>query len=106
MRLPAQDIGDLVDVFRMLGDDARVRILLLLAAHREMTVSHLCAELGKRQPLVSHHLGLLRKGSLVSARRDGRYVYYSLAGAADGGGDANRDGLCLTRPAGLCVRIS
>ena len=109
MRKPAtnvsdREIGDLVAVLRLLADDVRVRILLLLAGYGEMTVGRLSAELSRRQPLVSHHLGLMRSGSLVCSRRDGRNVYYSLAEAVDGFVGVRRS-VCIVATAGRCVRV-
>jgi DNA-binding transcriptional ArsR family regulator len=43
-----------------------------------MNVGQLCSHLRVGQPTVSHHLGLLRMGDLVLARRDGKEVFYSL----------------------------
>ena len=43
-----------------------------------MNVNALCRHLGLAQPTVSHHLGLMRAGGLVSGRREGKQVFYSL----------------------------
>jgi ArsR family transcriptional regulator len=66
-------------LFKMLADEPRLRILLLLAARDEMNVTALCAMLGLQQPAVSHHLTLLRMSQLVTRRRQGKSNYYSLA---------------------------
>jgi ArsR family transcriptional regulator len=67
--------------FRALGDETRLRLLELLTTG-EKTVAELMelTELG--QSLVSHHLRTLREAGLVIDRRDGRWVYYSIAGQA------------------------
>lgn len=57
--------------------DPRVRIVGLLA-HTELCVGDLCLVLGMSQPAVSHHLRLLRTMRLVTARKDGKHVFYSL----------------------------
>lgn len=62
---------------RFLGDGNRLRILLLLA-REECCVCDLSGALGLPQPLVSYHLGKLRKSGLVRARRDSQWVYYSI----------------------------
>ena len=107
MHLSDEEIGDLVSVFQLLGDGVRVRILLLLAAGGELSVGRLCSELGKRQPTVSHHLALLRAGSLVSTRRDGRNIYYSLGSQGDGGGGGGADerSLCAVKVAARCLQV-
>jgi DNA-binding transcriptional ArsR family regulator len=55
-------------------------LLLCQLAEAEKTVGRLAEDLGLRQAAVSQQLALLRKDGLVSARRDGRSMYYSLAG--------------------------
>lgn len=66
----------LTDVFQMLGDKSRLKILLALARDGEMHVSALCQMLGQSQPAVSHHLTLLRMNKLVHYRRDGKHNFY------------------------------
>ena len=80
---PALPISDrtltgLTQVFKLLADESRLRILLTLAREGEMHVSALCHMLGQSQPAVSHHLTLLRMAGLVGFRRDGKFNYYRL----------------------------
>jgi len=69
---------DLVQMFKLLSDETRVRILLLLARERELHVTAMCELLGQSQPSLSHHLTLLRGGGLIEARRDGKHNFYSI----------------------------
>ena len=64
--------------FRALGDETRIRLLEQLTAG-ERNVGELMALMGLGQSLISHHLRSLREAGLVRDRRDGRWVYYSLA---------------------------
>lgn len=64
--------------FRLLGDEARLRILRVLASER-LNVTELTAILGIAQSGVSRHLGLLREHGLVEERKEGGYSYYRLA---------------------------
>src|SRR5689334_17521905 len=64
--------------FRALGDETRLLLLELLSPG-EQCVADLMDHTGLGQSLVSHHLRTLRDAGLVTARRDGRWVYYSLA---------------------------
>lgn len=64
--------------FRGLGDPTRVRILEILT-ERERTVGDLVEEIGGFQGRISSHLSCLRWCGLVTARREGRNVYYRLA---------------------------
>jgi len=67
------------DVFRLLGDETRLRSLLLLAAEGELCVCELTWTLDVVQPKISRHLAQLRAGGLVRDRRDGQWVHYRLA---------------------------
>lgn len=58
-----------------LADETRQRILSLLRAG-EMNESDIVAHMDLTQPTVSHHLSLLRRANLVTARREGKYVFY------------------------------
>jgi ArsR family transcriptional regulator len=67
-------------LFRLLGDDARLRLLRVLARER-FNVTELTGILGLAQSGVSRHLGLLKDAGLVSEERDGAFTYYRLAPA-------------------------
>src|SRR5205814_6818310 len=64
--LPIGDrtLAGLTQVFKLLADESRLRILLTLSREGEMHVSALCQMLGQSQPAVSHHLTLLRMAGL------------------------------------------
>ncbi len=76
--LPMKDFEALARVFHTLGDKTRLSIIALLNAG-EMNVTAIRGKLKLPQSSVSHHLGLLRAGGLVAARRNGKQVFYSLA---------------------------
>ncbi len=65
------------ELFKALSDPTRVRIIGLLA-HTELCVGDLCLTLGMSQPAVSHQLRVLRNLRLVTARKEGRHVFYTL----------------------------
>jgi len=65
-------------LYRLLGDEARLRLLRLVAAER-LNVSELTAILGLAQSGVSRHLGLLKDAGLVSESREGGFTYYRVA---------------------------
>lgn len=65
-------------LYRLLGDDARLRILRLLAAER-LNVSELTGILGLAQSGVSRHLGMLKEAGLVAEQREGVYTWYRLS---------------------------
>lgn len=74
-------------LFRLLGDEARLRLLRLLSLER-LNVSELTGILGIAQSGVSRHLGLLKDAGLVEEQREGGYTYFRLAGPAAGGDGA------------------
>jgi SAM-dependent methyltransferase len=65
-------------LFRLLGDEARLRLLRVLAQDR-FNVTELTGVLGLAQSGVSRHLGMLKEAGLVSEERDGAYTYYRLS---------------------------
>ncbi len=67
-----------VHIFRALGDRVRLEILEHLKEKSPLTVSTLCELSGKEQNLVSHHLSCLKNCGLVSSKKDGKNVNYSL----------------------------
>lgn len=69
---------DCVDFCKALGDETRQRILELLLARREMCVSDLVDAFNVSQPTISHHLTLLKNARLVTSRREGKQVFYSI----------------------------
>lgn len=69
---------DLVTLFQALGDPTRLRLLNLLAAG-EICVCYFIDVLDDPQPKISRHLAYLRRSGLASARRDGKWMHYSLA---------------------------
>jgi ArsR family transcriptional regulator len=77
-RLLQQDtVGALAEIFKVLGDPTRVRILDALA-RSERCVNDLAALLGLTESAVSHQLRLLRNTRIVRTRREGRMIFYSL----------------------------
>jgi len=62
-------------LYRLLGDDARLRLLRLLSLER-LNVTELTGILGIAQSGVSRHLGLLKEGGLVHEEREAGYTYY------------------------------
>jgi DNA-binding transcriptional ArsR family regulator len=76
-QLDAHSIEGLTEIFRVLGDPTRVRILDALS-RAELCVGDLAAQLGLTESAVSHQLRLLRNTRIVRARRDGRMIFYAL----------------------------
>lgn len=66
--------------FRLLGDPTRLRVLLA-CADGPIAVGDIAARIGASQPLVSHHLRLLRGARLVRGERHHRQILYATADA-------------------------
>jgi len=75
--LPDDAADGLAQIFSLLGDRTRVRILHGLMG-RELCVCDISAVLGMTSSAVSHQLRLLRTAKLVKARKEGKNVFYSL----------------------------
>ena len=71
-------------LYRLLGDEARLRLLRILSRER-LNVTELTGVLGLAQSGVSRHLGLLKEAGLVAEERDGGFSYYRAA-ALEGAG--------------------
>jgi ArsR family transcriptional regulator len=69
---------DFPTFFRALADRTRLRLLNLIAG-REVCVCYFVDILRTGQPKISRHLAYLRDAGVVKARRDGRWMHYSLA---------------------------
>ncbi len=78
-RLPPESLlPQLADLFRLLGDATRLRIVLA-CLDGPVAVGGIAAALALPATLVSHHLRLLRAARLVKSERQGRHVLYSAA---------------------------
>lgn len=75
--IPDDEVNLIVEVFRMLADPTRVRLLWALSSG-ELSVSELAERVGKPAPSVSQHLAKLRMARLVRTRREGTTIFYSL----------------------------
>lgn len=69
--------GTLVARFKALSDPLRLEVIELLRS-QEMCVCDLCDRMDIAQSKLSFHLKTLREAGLISARQDGRWIYYSL----------------------------
>ena len=72
------DIAALAEFFRVIGSDTRLKILLALDG-RELCAGHLAEAVGMTPSAVSNQLKALKQARLITARREGKMLYYSLA---------------------------
>lgn len=64
-------------IFKALNDATRREILELLR-ERDMTAGEIAERFNMSWPSISHHLDILKQAKLVSAEKEGQYIYYSL----------------------------
>ncbi len=76
--LSPSDTENLVDIFRALTDESRLRIVHLLMNVDRISVSEIASELGQHISGVSHHLRILRDLGFVKREREGKWIYYSM----------------------------
>jgi len=70
------DLQEWARGFSLLSDPTRLGILAMLS-QGPRNVTALCKALGLKQPTISHHLGLLRMGRMVTGTRQGKSVIYT-----------------------------
>ncbi len=75
--IPDDEVNLIVEIFRMLADPTRIRVLWALTGG-EFSVTELAEQVDKPAPSVSQHLAKLRMARLVRTRRDGTTIFYSL----------------------------
>jgi len=76
--LDVDEAVDLAEMFRLLGDPTRVRILFALLEAGELCVCDVAAVVETTETKVSQAMRLLRNAGVVRNRRDGRNIYYRL----------------------------
>jgi ArsR family transcriptional regulator len=78
---------DLARLFAALSDRTRLRLLNLMSG-REVCVCYFVEILGQSQPKISRHLAYLRRAGIANARREGKWMHYSIRRPADAGAAA------------------
>jgi len=73
-----------ISALKAISDESRLRILNLLLSRGELCVCDIEAILGATQTKVSRHLAYLRRSGLVSTRRSGLWILYSIPPSPDG----------------------
>lgn len=73
----SNDISNFAKVLNLLGEEIRLSIILLLRENN-LSVNSIANALNISQPLVSHHLRLLKDGDIITSKKDGKQIIYSL----------------------------
>ncbi len=69
---------EVAELFKVFGDSTRIRIIFLLFQNEEC-VCDIAKKLNMTQSAISHQLRILKQARLVTARRQGKTIYYALA---------------------------
>ena len=75
---PDEMLCDLSDLFKLFGDSTRIKILYALL-ESEMCVCAIAELLDMTQSAISHQLRILKDANLVTGRREGKTIFYSLS---------------------------
>lgn len=78
-QMPSEEtLVKVADLFKIFGDPTRVRIIFVLF-HQEECVRDIAQKLEMTQSAISHQLRILKQSRLVTSRREGKTIFYSLA---------------------------
>jgi DNA-binding transcriptional ArsR family regulator len=87
-------VKDFLNITKALADENRLRMLLALQ-NGELCVCQITELLGLAMSTVSKHLSILYQAGLLNARKEGRWMYYSLP--SKGAPTAAREGVAWVR---------
>jgi ArsR family transcriptional regulator, lead/cadmium/zinc/bismuth-responsive transcriptional repressor len=76
--LTPEQANGLANVFRILANDTRLRLLHVLARQRDACVGELARQVGMAPQAVSNQLQRLQDARVVASRRDGNSIYYRI----------------------------
>lgn len=68
-----------VQLFKILSDETRLAIVMLLRESGELCVCDICSATTESQPKISRHMAILRDAELVLDRREGKWIHYRLS---------------------------
>ena len=71
-------VKDLASILNLLGDEIRLQIVLFLM-EKDSCVCDVTSHLQISQPLASHHLRILRDAKIISPKKMGKHIFYSLS---------------------------
>lgn len=72
----SEQAGQLEELFKVLGNDTRIRLLHVLVREKETSVNEIADQLGMSAQAVSSHLQKLSLSGIVGSRREGTFIYY------------------------------
>lgn len=75
---PEEYLKKACKVLKLVSEESKLRIMLLLAKEGPCTVTEISETLNINQPTLSHHLSLLRNADLVDGNREGKNIFYDI----------------------------
>jgi DNA-binding transcriptional ArsR family regulator len=72
-------VQKILQALKILSDKTRLKIVSLLLAENELCVCELMKALRMSQSRISNHLRILRNTGIIEAKREGKWIFYSLA---------------------------
>ncbi|HOU96075.1 MAG TPA: metalloregulator ArsR/SmtB family transcription factor [Bacteroidales bacterium] len=78
LKLTAENLERASEILKAIAHPVRISIIECLEKEGRLTVSQIHTLLGIGQANVSHHLGIMRDKGILSAKREGKNIYYSL----------------------------
>lgn len=71
-------LNRIADILKVVAHPTRLGIIHLLEQYPQLSVTEICDMLGSEQSLTSHHLKNMRMSGIISVKRDGRSMMYTL----------------------------
>jgi DNA-binding transcriptional ArsR family regulator len=78
MKVSKENLEKAAFILKTVAHPVRLGVINLLDKHQELAVNEICQYLLCEQSLISHHLSNMRIKGLLSSRREGTTIYYSL----------------------------
>ncbi|MEO9804943.1 MAG: metalloregulator ArsR/SmtB family transcription factor [Reichenbachiella sp.] len=76
--IDTKKIEQVAFILKTIGHPVRLGIIGLLAKEEELSVNEICQSLGVEQSLISHHLTNMKLKGILSSKREGKSIRYSL----------------------------
>ncbi len=73
-----EDLEMIAFTLKTIGHPVRLKIIILLAKHGEMSVNDIVEKCNTEQSLISHHLSNMKLKGILESRRDGKQIFYSI----------------------------
>ena len=78
MILDSKKLETAAFILKTIAHPVRIGIVELLTREKRLSVGEICEKLGTEQSLTSHHLLIMKLKGIVSAKREGKNIFYSL----------------------------